>query len=162
MNKCITILMFQHGALKLHALSSYGLDTPLPLFTCQTSVALVWSGNFLLLLVEGFLINGFDCTCISKACMYAKCIIPVSSQIQHFSTSGLQYWSNCQHFHSLIDGKQHQLHLDQMNHHQHRYHPILHYSIPPQYHLYRLLILHHYGREQLTIIATLTCMYNIW
>ena len=29
MNKFITILMFQHGALKLHALSSYGLDMPL-------------------------------------------------------------------------------------------------------------------------------------
>ena len=29
MNKFITILMFQHRALKLHALLSYGLDTPL-------------------------------------------------------------------------------------------------------------------------------------
>ena len=29
MNKFITILMFLHGAWKLHALSSYGLDTPL-------------------------------------------------------------------------------------------------------------------------------------
>ena len=28
-NKFITILMFQHGAWKLHALSSYGLDMPL-------------------------------------------------------------------------------------------------------------------------------------
>ena len=64
------------------------------------------------------------------------------------NTSGLQYWSNCQHFHSLIDGKQHQLHLDQMNHH-YRYHSILHHSIPPQYHLCACLTLHHYGREQL-------------
>ena len=32
MNKFITILMFQHGALKLHALLSYGLDTPLILY----------------------------------------------------------------------------------------------------------------------------------
>ena len=37
MNKFITILMFQHGALTLHALSSYGLDTPLISLKLQTT-----------------------------------------------------------------------------------------------------------------------------
>ena len=37
MNKFITILMFQHGALKLHALLSYGLNTPLHIPLSETT-----------------------------------------------------------------------------------------------------------------------------